>query len=76
MMKVDPFVTKDGSSTLFSKRYNQYYHNPNGALSESQTVFIKRLNIEAHLHKHDVNLEFLKWALARDLISYWPLKLF
>ena len=75
MMKVDPFVTKDGSSTLFSKRYNQYYHNPNG-LSESQTVFIKRLNIKHIFINMMVNLEFLKWALARDLISYWPLKLF
>ena len=31
--------TKDGSTTLFSENFQQYYHNPNGALSESELVF-------------------------------------
>jgi tRNA U34 5-methylaminomethyl-2-thiouridine-forming methyltransferase MnmC len=31
--------TKDGSSSLYSSRFNQHYHNPNGAVSESQHVF-------------------------------------
>ena len=67
MMKVHPFVTKDGSSTLFSKRYNQYYHNPNGALSESQTVFIKRLNIEAYLQAHDGELRVFEMGFGTGL---------
>ncbi len=31
--------TKDGSSTLYSEQFNQFYHNPNGAASESKYVF-------------------------------------
>jgi len=31
--------TKDGSSSLYSHRFNQHYHNPNGAVSESRHVF-------------------------------------
>jgi tRNA U34 5-methylaminomethyl-2-thiouridine-forming methyltransferase MnmC len=31
--------TKDGSTSLYSPRYNQHYHNPNGAVSESRHVF-------------------------------------
>lgn len=32
-------LCKDGSHTLYSGRFRQYYHNPNGALSESRHVF-------------------------------------
>jgi tRNA U34 5-methylaminomethyl-2-thiouridine-forming methyltransferase MnmC len=31
--------TKDGSGSLYSPRFNQHYHNPNGAVSESRYVF-------------------------------------
>ena len=37
----DHHITKDGSSTLFSNKYNQYYHNPNGSFSESKHVFFE-----------------------------------
>lgn len=37
----DHHITKDGSSTLYSNTYNQYYHNPNGSLSESKYVFFE-----------------------------------
>ncbi|MEX2585038.1 MAG: MnmC family methyltransferase, partial [Balneolaceae bacterium] len=30
---------KDGSHTLYSSRFQQYYHNPNGAIAESRHVF-------------------------------------
>lgn len=33
--------TKDGSSTLYSEEFNQFYHNPNGAASESLHVFFE-----------------------------------
>lgn len=33
--------TKDGSSTLYSDQYGQYYHNPNGAATESLYVFFE-----------------------------------
>ncbi len=31
--------TKDGSTTLYSSRFGQHYHNPNGAVAESRHVF-------------------------------------
>tara|TARA_R110000868_G_scaffold259361_3_gene517177 strand:+ start:3303 stop:4076 length:774 start_codon:yes stop_codon:yes gene_type:complete len=31
--------SKDGSSTLYSNKFGQFYHNPNGAISESKYVF-------------------------------------
>lgn len=31
--------SKDGSHTLYSSRFRQYYHNPNGAIAESRHVF-------------------------------------
>lgn len=37
----DHHITKDGSSTLYSNTFNQYYHNPNGSLSESKYVFFE-----------------------------------
>ena len=67
MMSVDPFVTEDGSSTLFSKQYNQYYHNPNGALSESQTVFIERLNIETFLKANNSTLRIFEMGFGTGL---------
>jgi tRNA U34 5-methylaminomethyl-2-thiouridine-forming methyltransferase MnmC len=33
--------TKDGSSTLYSETFEQFYHNPNGAASESLIVFFE-----------------------------------
>lgn len=32
-------ATKDGSSTVYSRRFQQHYHNPNGAVAESRHVF-------------------------------------
>ena len=32
-------LSKDGSSTLYSQQFGQYYHNPNGAVAESRHVF-------------------------------------
>jgi tRNA U34 5-methylaminomethyl-2-thiouridine-forming methyltransferase MnmC len=33
--------TKDGSTTLYSTRFEQHYHNPNGAVAESRHVFFE-----------------------------------
>ncbi|MEX2397890.1 MAG: hypothetical protein WD491_12715, partial [Balneolales bacterium] len=42
-MKEQPSIIecKDGSHTLFSKEYNQHYHNPNGAVKESLYIFFE-----------------------------------
>ncbi len=34
-------VTGDGSTTLYSPKFDQHYHNPNGAVSESRIVFFE-----------------------------------
>lgn len=38
-------LTKDGSSTLYSSTYQQFYHNPNGAIAESRHVFFETPNV-------------------------------
>lgn len=34
-------ITRDGSPSIYSDRFHQHYHNPNGAVSENDHVFIK-----------------------------------
>lgn len=46
-------TTKDGSSTLYSQEYDQYYHNPNGAASESLYVFFERSGLFDELENRD-----------------------
>ena len=41
MHPVQFHITKDGSHSLYSETFNQYYHNPNGAIEESIHVFFK-----------------------------------
>ena len=42
-------TTKDGSSTLYSSEFEQFYHNPNGAASESLYVFFETSGLISHL---------------------------
>lgn len=42
--------TKDGSSTLYSEKFDQYYHNPNGAASESLYVFFEQSGLNRVLN--------------------------
>lgn len=46
-------TTKDGSSTLYSDKFDQYYHNPNGAASESLYVFFEQSGIFDSLKTKD-----------------------
>jgi tRNA U34 5-methylaminomethyl-2-thiouridine-forming methyltransferase MnmC len=34
--------SKDGSHTLYSNEFNQFYHNPNGAVAESLHIFFEQ----------------------------------
>ncbi|MDA0671527.1 MAG: tRNA (5-methylaminomethyl-2-thiouridine)(34)-methyltransferase MnmD [Bacteroidetes bacterium] len=58
MNKKDPMhefeirPTVDGSDTLFASAFGQHYHNPNGALAESQHVFFKPLGLIPDLLCH------------------------
>ncbi len=48
----DHQLSKDGSSTLYSNTFNQYYHNPNGAVAESRHVFFETPGVPEHLQKN------------------------
>lgn len=37
--------TRDGSHTVYSRHFNQHYHNPNGAVSESRHVFFEQSDL-------------------------------
>jgi len=38
-------VTRDGSHTVYSSRFDQHYHNPNGAVAESRYVFFEQTGL-------------------------------
>ncbi|WP_026999147.1 tRNA (5-methylaminomethyl-2-thiouridine)(34)-methyltransferase MnmD [Eisenibacter elegans] len=40
MSDIEIHITDDGSQTLFSRRFNEIYHSRQGAIEESQHVFI------------------------------------
>ena len=52
-------ITKDGSSTLFSDHFRQFYHNPNGAASESLHVFFEKPGV----------IDFLKSAGSLTILE-------
>lgn len=49
----DHHITKDGSSTLYSNTYNQYFHNPNGSVSESKYVFFETPKVPKALAQNE-----------------------
>lgn len=46
-------VTGDGSHTLYSTRFDQHYHNPNGAVGESLHVFFRQNGLLDRLKRND-----------------------
>jgi tRNA U34 5-methylaminomethyl-2-thiouridine-forming methyltransferase MnmC len=46
-------VTRDGSHTVYSSQFDQHYHNPNGAVSESRHVFFEQTGLLEELNKRD-----------------------
>lgn len=38
-------ITRDGSHTVYSSRFDQHYHNPNGAVAESRYVFFEQAGL-------------------------------
>ncbi|TVR16646.1 MAG: hypothetical protein EA391_07355 [Balneolaceae bacterium] len=66
--KTEPAVklTKDGSTTLFSSLFNQYYHNPNGAVAESRHVFFETTNL-AGLLRSDKPLTIFETGFGTGL---------
>lgn len=43
--------TGDGSTTLYSSRFGQHYHNPNGAVAESRHIFFEHSGLLNALKK-------------------------
>jgi tRNA U34 5-methylaminomethyl-2-thiouridine-forming methyltransferase MnmC len=58
--------TRDGSHTIFSERFDQHYHNPNGAISESRHVFFEAVNIEEKI-KSKPSLNILEIGFGTGL---------
>jgi tRNA U34 5-methylaminomethyl-2-thiouridine-forming methyltransferase MnmC len=59
-------TTKDGSHTLYSEQYKQYYHNPNGALSESLHVFFEQNGLLKAIEEHK-SLNILEMGFGTGL---------
>ncbi|HET6527738.1 MAG TPA: hypothetical protein VFG39_03215, partial [Balneolaceae bacterium] len=50
-------ITRDGSHTVYSSRFGQHYHNPNGAVAESRYVFFEQTGlIEALKNKSEITI--------------------
>lgn len=45
--------TRDGSHTVYSPQFDQHYHNPNGAVSESRYLFFEQNGLAGELGKTD-----------------------
>ncbi len=44
---------RDGSHTLYSEKFGQFYHNPNGAIAESWHIFFDQSNLRERLAAHE-----------------------
>lgn len=45
--------TRDGSHTVYSSRFDQHFHNPNGAIAESRYVFFEQTGLLDELANRD-----------------------
>ena len=62
-------ATKDGSNTLFSKLYNQHYHNPDdGAIDESLTKHIIP-TFTFHKNKKELNILDICFGIGYNTFS-------
>jgi len=65
-MQTELQVTRDGSHTLYSRQFDQLYHNPNGAISESLHVFFEPSRIKSIL-KQETSLNILEVGFGTGL---------
>jgi tRNA U34 5-methylaminomethyl-2-thiouridine-forming methyltransferase MnmC len=47
------YVTRDGSHSMYSEQFRQFYHNPNGAYSESLHVFFEQSGLSEKLKNNE-----------------------
>lgn len=70
-MSTEPIIkpTKDGSTTLYSPRFEQHYHNPNGAVVESQYNFFETTGLTEEIRKqHSFNIFETGFGTGMNLI--------
>ena len=61
--------TNDGSHTLYSDRFRQHYHNPNGAVAESKHVFFQQNGLmEALVQPRSVNILEIGFGTGLNLL--------
>lgn len=58
--------SRDGSHTLFSDEFNQFYHNPNGAIAESLHIFFEQSGLIDKL-KQDEQINILEVGFGTGL---------
>ena len=46
-------ISRDGSHTVFSEQFGQFYHNPNGAVAESWHIFFDQSDLRERLAAHE-----------------------
>jgi tRNA U34 5-methylaminomethyl-2-thiouridine-forming methyltransferase MnmC len=70
-------TTGDGSTTLYSGRFSQHYHNPNGAVAESRHVFFEKAEVpDALTCSEEINFfetgfgTGLNLILTKDYLEY------
>lgn len=62
-------VTRDGSHTVYSPRFDQHFHNPNGAVAESRYVFFEQTGLmEALAHKKKINILEIGFGTGLNLM--------
>ncbi len=68
-MSVEIIETKDGSHTLFSPQFDEIYHSRNGAIAESQHIFIRN-GLEA-CQKSEINVFELGFGTGLNALLSW-----
>lgn len=63
------YPTRDGSTTLYSSRFKQHYHNPNGAVAESRYVFFETPGtLQALENRSEINILEVGFGTGLNLI--------
>lgn len=70
-LQVEHIITKDGSSTLYSPRFNEHYHSVHGAIQESMHVFIE-MGLKA-VSPETIPLRVLEMGLGTGLNAFLTL---
>ena len=64
---IEHHLSKDGSSTLYSEEFHQFYHNPNGAVSESEHVFFETPGVYDALENATSPISFFEMGFGTGL---------